>query len=59
VFQDILAIWPGAPVEIKMLIVFAVSLSISYIINRWGLLIVVALFFVVPAVLMMVRGMGK
>jgi glucan biosynthesis protein C len=67
-FQDILEIWPGGPVEIKMLIVFAVSLSISYVISRWifkkiprwwGLLIMVALFFVVPLALTMVRQMGR
>jgi glucans biosynthesis protein C len=67
-FQDILMIWPQGPVEIKMLIVFAVSLSISYVISRWifkkvprwwGLLIMVALFFVVPLVLTMVRQIGR
>ena len=67
-FQDIMEIWPGGPVEIKMLIVFAASLSISYVISRWifkkiprwwGLLIMVALFFVVPLALTMVRQMGR
>lgn len=68
VFQDILMIWPNGPVEIKMLIVFALSLAISYPISRWifkkvprwwGLLILVALFFVLPVALGMVRGIGR
>jgi fucose 4-O-acetylase-like acetyltransferase len=67
-FQDILEIWPGGPVEIKMLIVFAVSLAISYVISRWiikkiprwwGLLIMVALFFAVPLALTMLRQMRR
>ncbi len=68
VFQDTLEIWPNGPVEIKMLIVFALSLAISYPISRWifkkiprwwGLLILVALFFVAPLALTMLRGMGR
>ncbi len=68
VFQDILMIWPNGPIEIKIVIVWALSLAISYPISRWiikklprwwGLLIMVALFFVIPVVLTMVRGMGR
>jgi len=68
VFQDVMEIWPNGPVEIKMLIVFALSLAISYPISRWifkklprwwGLLILVALFFIVPVALGMLRGVGK
>jgi glucan biosynthesis protein C len=64
IFQDMLEIWPQGPVEVKILIVFAVSLSISYAISRWifkktprwwGLLIMAVLFFVLPVVLTVVR----
>ena len=56
-FQDILMIWPQGPVEIKILIVFGVSLSISYAISRWifkktprwwGLLVLVIISLVLP-----------
>lgn len=64
IFQDMLEIWPQGPVEFKILIVFAVALSVSYAISRWifrktprwwGLLIMVVLFFVLPVVLTTVR----
>jgi hypothetical protein len=55
-FQDILMIWPG-PIEIKIAIVFGISLSISYAISRWifkktsrwkGLIIIAIISFVLP-----------
>jgi glucan biosynthesis protein C len=64
IFQDMLEIWPQGSVEIKILIVFTVSLSISYAISRWifkktprwwGLLIMIVLFFVLPVALTALR----
>jgi glucan biosynthesis protein C len=55
-FQDILMIWPG-PLEIKIAMVFGISLSISYAISRWvfkktsrwkGLIILAVISFVLP-----------
>lgn len=55
-FQDILMIWPG-PIEIKIALVFGISLSISYAISRrifkktsrWkGLVILAIISFVLP-----------
>jgi peptidoglycan/LPS O-acetylase OafA/YrhL len=55
-FQDILMIWPG-PIEIKIAVVFGISLSISYAISRWvfkrtsrwkGLIILAVISFVLP-----------
>jgi glucan biosynthesis protein C len=55
-FQDILMIWPG-PIEIKIAIVFGISLTISYVISRWifkktsrwkGLIILAVISFVLP-----------
>jgi hypothetical protein len=49
-------IWPG-PIEIKIAIVFGISLSISYAISRWifkktsrwkGLIIIAIISFVLP-----------
>ena len=56
IFQDILMICPG-PIEIKIVMVFAISLSISYAISRWifkktsrwkGLIILAIISFVLP-----------
>jgi glucan biosynthesis protein C len=55
-FQDILMIWPG-PIEIKIAVVFGISLMISYAISRWifkktsrwkGLIILSIISFVLP-----------
>jgi peptidoglycan/LPS O-acetylase OafA/YrhL len=55
-FQDILMIWPG-PIEIKIAMVFGISLLISYSISRWifkktsrwkGLIVLVTISFVLP-----------
>jgi hypothetical protein len=49
-------IWPG-PIEIKIAIVFGISLTISYVISRWifkktsrwkGLIILAVISFVLP-----------
>jgi peptidoglycan/LPS O-acetylase OafA/YrhL len=55
-FQDILMIWPG-PAEIKIAMVFGISLSISFAISRWvfkktsrwkGLTILAIISFMLP-----------
>ena len=56
IFQDILMMWPG-PIEIKIAMVFAISLSISYVVSRWifkktsrwkGLIVLAIISFVLP-----------
>jgi glucans biosynthesis protein C len=68
VFQDVLEIWPNGPIEIKIVIVWALSLAFSYPISRWifkkvprwwGLLIMIALFFALPLALTAVRQMSR
>jgi hypothetical protein len=48
--------WPG-PIEIKIAMVFAISLSISYVVSRWifkktsrwkGLIVLAIISFVLP-----------
>ena len=34
-FQDILMIWPEGPEVVKMLVVFSISLLLSYVLSRW------------------------
>ena len=55
-FQDILMIWSG-PIEIKIAVIFGISLSISYAISRWifkktsrwkGLIVLAVISFVLP-----------
>ncbi len=55
-FQDILMIWPG-PVEIKIAMVFGISLLISWSVSRWifkktgrwkGLIVLAIISFVLP-----------
>ena len=55
-FQDILMIWPG-PIEIKIAMVFGISLLISYSVSRWifkktrrwkGLIVLAIISFVLP-----------
>ena len=55
-FQDILMIWSG-PIEVKIVMVFGISLSISYSASRWifkktsrwkGLIILAIISFVLP-----------
>ena len=55
-FQDILMIWPG-PIEIKIAMVFGISLLISFAVSRWifkktgrwkGLIVLAIISFVLP-----------